>query len=742
MPCLVCVYFFALFYERAKMKRIKLKINILYVLIMLMLFSIPITAKAFSIQSYISSASERPYITGYSSVVNNVSNLYHFDNVAPNNSMYVIYRNAVIENEKKYDLVIYPFKGTSDAVICINPSDNIPILHSAGSGYGCYKLLVTEHMDSGIGNAVEWTGMIGFSDLDQTEYCILPEKIDMGIKTSHIGVNVSEEPMDFGYKYTGNTTSGPDEAYDYNCVYTRITIGKDGYICGHGHSNAGWGALLAFDSLKQYIESNPKTCDVTYIDVVGSQDGEELSRTTKTVDYLKDIRGFDVGSDISDNAYYNGYRLVYDTSAEASEDGICIYRIFERCVFDIPVKVIWQDKNNILSARTYEISLSLFNGNTCQNTYVIREPSGSKNDSGEWSCVFKNVPKYSTDTGEEIKYSIIEGTSSDHGFISGYIPSMRKEVKYNIIEYSGNNTMLVVKNKAENADMAETDYGVTISGNTTWNDENNKYLFRPKNVVVSVYDQNGRKAAEEILEGNDSSFHFTGLPYFDEDTFELYEYTVKENSIDNYEIKYDIKTIQRNETDKSGRKVVWKEYNAEIYNTFMPSDSDIPARFSENTMVLYADYFVNDGGNASEEDLDRIKVDRDGQVINVTLKQLKQHWKAENQDKGAYREEYAGYSGNNIKLCLKGSNKTILRNIPYGKYEICVDKGTNFEIKNMEEISSDNVLFLYEDGKYYVVFSYQHENMNEEVKINLLVNSLRRYNSKSSIFNFFAKILR
>lgn len=324
----------------------------------------PQKVSAFSIESYLTYPSQLPIAVGYSYGDShiNYSAVTYADGYST--SRYVIYRNAVKQNIKYYDLIIYPYASTSVAQTMVDQRliASIICAKSGYSGHGAYKLVVTEHVENGIGNAVNFEGMIGFSDLDYAEYVIVPNQINANDYLSHVGRNVSLSYTGYGYKYRGETESSTnEESYDYNAIFFKTKIPASGLTVYYGTDNGTVRACwLCFDPFKSYIEQTWPKYNVTYIDVVESVDGKVLGQYTRQEGLKDTVRGFNIGSDTSDNAYYKNYYLDSDTSAVVTGDGIRVYRIFKQCLQDIEGTIYWVDKDDKLGMRPKEVTIKLF----------------------------------------------------------------------------------------------------------------------------------------------------------------------------------------------------------------------------------------------------------------------------------------------------------------------------------------------------------------------------------------------
>ena len=475
---------------------------------------------------------------------------WFYENKSIDSSIYVVYSNAVIlNNGDKYDLVIYPFAITGNA--CIDLNSLIPALRVLPEGgYSGYKLVITEH--GNINNTIDMNVLFGFSDLDNTEYAILP----FNFSTIHCGESLSKEEYSnpSGIKYTGLTASNTeDEAYNKNCVFGELPITKDGTIVYYGYIGS-CRTLLAFDKIQEYISQKAYTiqfslnggngrvptsiikygdntstlvgnikneipiregytfkgwsavpqlnekrvaydigntgatqtssswtyedyCNytggnpsnrtltlyaqwevnqypVTYVDI--DENGNEIGRTTKLVDYDALVKGSDIGDDKTDNAYYPQYRYVSDTSEKVTTNGAVVYRVFEFCETEAKSNLQWNDNNNADGFRPDKYKLKLK-----QNGKIIDEIELLSDTT---NYTFPNLPKYD-ENGTPYQYTFDVDASErynirfdDNGnlIVEDYLPA--------------NFSVIIPKQIVLDGNTGKADYQITVNGVFYYND--------------------------------------------------------------------------------------------------------------------------------------------------------------------------------------------------------------------------------------------------------------------------------
>ncbi len=206
----------------------------LFSIIMLILF--PISVKA----------DDNPYNLNY--ITRKYDQMY-------NVSGYVKWSNAVYYNGEKYDLIITS-KGGKISSWGIQHT-------SAGTSY--HTLQVTKHVDgSAIGEPIEFSGVLGFGDLDTSEAIALPDDL---FEETHRGSWVRYNYQhsynnDVGSFYTSYRgvyiTNGSDvQDNNYTAVWGKVRIPKEG-IAFYYYTPESRGMYLGFDDMiNQYIQLNP-----------------------------------------------------------------------------------------------------------------------------------------------------------------------------------------------------------------------------------------------------------------------------------------------------------------------------------------------------------------------------------------------------------------------------------------------------------------------------------------------------
>ena len=196
--------------------------------------------------------------------------------------------------------------------------------------------------------------------------------------------------------------------------------------------------------------------DVTYIDVVDSINGTQLGKTTKKVNYNSTVRGSDIGSSTSDNAYYNGYYYSSDTNATVTTSGATIYRIFKLRTIDKTSNLTWNDNNNKNGFRPSKYTLKLL-----RNGALFKQVELT---SSQTSYTFSNLTKYDSN-GNAFKYTF-QVDASDRYKIT--LDSNGNTITENY--QNSTFSVTIPKTISLNGFTGKGNYNVKVSGTFYYND--------------------------------------------------------------------------------------------------------------------------------------------------------------------------------------------------------------------------------------------------------------------------------
>ena len=158
----------------------------------------------------------------------------------------------------------------------------------------------------------------------------------------------------------------------------------------------------------------------------------------------------------------------------------------------------WSDKDNQDGLRPEKITVNLKVGDKVISTQEVT----AKDD---WKYSFDKLPKF--EAGKAIEYTISEEK------VTGYDTAI-------------NGTDLTNTHTPE---LTE------VKGTKTWDDRDNQDGLRPDKIIVNLMDGEVKVASKEVTSESNWTYSFTDLPKFK--AGKAIDYTVTENSMDNYKAK-------------------------------------------------------------------------------------------------------------------------------------------------------------------------------------------------------------
>ena len=277
--------------------------------------------------------------------------------------------------------------------------------------------------------------------------------------------------------------------------------------------------------------------------------------------------GFEYGKDYPSNG---------DTYAEYTDDEDKEHRVdikvpdvdADKITIDVSGNKIWNDANDQDGIRPDSITIKLLANGKVIDTITVTAENG-------WSFTFEDLPKF--ENGVEIKYSVEEVA------VDGYTTT-----------YDGFNVT--------NTHIPET---TEVSGNKTWNDNNNQDGIRPEVITVNLVVNGKVIRTVNVTAENGWSFTFENLPKYDGGR-EI-KYSVEEVAVDGYTATYDGFNITNTHipetTEVSGNKT-WNDANNQ--------DGKRPASITINLLangkvVKTITVTESDGWKWSFKDLDKFE---------------------------------------------------------------------------------------------------------------------------------------
>ena len=229
--------------------------------------------------------------------------------------------------------------------------------------------------------------------------------------------------------------------------------------------------------------------------------------------------------------YNSGTEIVYTISEDTVADYTTVVDGYNIANTHTPEKIsisgskTWDDADNQDGKRPESIIVRLFADGT-----EVTSKEVTANDNWSWS--FTDLDKYNS--GTEIVYTISEDTVADYTtVVDGY-----------------------------NIANTHTPEKISISGSKTWDDADNQDGKRPESITVRLLADGRVVSHKKITEKDNWSWNFEDLPVYEKG--EKITYTIKEDSVENYETKLDgyniINTHKTETTSVSGTKT-WNDNN-------------------------------------------------------------------------------------------------------------------------------------------------------------------------------------
>ena len=229
--------------------------------------------------------------------------------------------------------------------------------------------------------------------------------------------------------------------------------------------------------------------------------------------------------------YNSGTEIVYTISEDTVADYTTVVDGYNITNTHTPEKIsisgskTWDDADNQDGKRPESITVRLFADGT-----EVTSKTVTANDNWSWS--FTGLDKYNS--GTEIVYTISEDTVADYTtVVDGY-----------------------------NITNTHTPEKTTITGSKTWDDNGDQDGKRPSSITVRLLADGRVVSHKKITEKDNWSWNFEDLPVYEKG--EKITYTIKEDSVENYETKLDgyniINTHKTETTSVSGTKT-WNDNN-------------------------------------------------------------------------------------------------------------------------------------------------------------------------------------
>ena len=195
------------------------------------------------------------------------------------------------------------------------------------------------------------------------------------------------------------------------------------------------------------------------------------------------------------------------------------------------VTKVWDDNNNQDGKRPESITVRLLANGEEIDSYTIT----SEND---WTYSFTELPRYQN--GEEIDYTITEDE------VAGYVITVGENV-----EVFDENETKVINNTITNTHEPEK---IKIEGQKTWEDFENEYNSRPKEITVYLYKKDELYKTIIVTSETDWKYVIDNLDKYADG--EEITYTIREETVEGYETTYNGYNITNT--------IIWNEGDGEL----------------------------------------------------------------------------------------------------------------------------------------------------------------------------------
>ena len=290
--------------------------------------------------------------------------------------------------------------------------------------------------------------------------------------------------------------------------------------------------------------------------------------------------------------YNSGTEIVYTISEDEVADYTTVVNGYDVTNTHTPEKTIisgsktWNDNNNQDGKRPSSITVRLLAGGKEVASKTVTSEDG-------WKWSFTDLDKYNS--GTEIVYTISEDTVADYTTV--------------VDGYNITNTHTLEK--------------ISISGSKTWDDASNQDGKRPSSITVRLLADGRVVSYKKITEKDNWSWNFKDLPVYEKG--EKITYTIKEDSVENYETKLDgyniINTHKTETTSVSGRKT-WNDNNNQDGVRPDSITVELLKTVNETTTSMGENYKQVLTGNKLDYSWSNLPVYEAGERITYTVKEV------------------------------------------------------------------------------------------------------------------------
>ena len=492
--------------------------------------------------------------------------------------------------------------------------------------------------------------------------------VDGNIKTVYTNEKTLN-PDELTYTWNNLAKYSDGKEITYTIDETKVPTGYTKNVDGYKITNTHTPEVIDLPVEKVWLDNNNQDgIRPTEITVNLLANGQKV----KTVKMTSDANGKWLHTFVNLPKYNDGKEITYTFSEEAVEGYEVSYKdnIIENThnpsEKSITVNKIWNDSNNNDGIRPEQIEVRLIgkvgNNEVYNNTTIIKEEEN-------WTYTFVNLPEYNN--GSIISYTLEETP------IEGYTTNIEESEK-----------AFVITNTHEKEQ-------VIISGEKTWDDNDNQDGKRPATITINLLANGEVVETKEVSADSNGNWAYT----FNNDKYqdkEEIKYTLEEVTVEGYttiieEGSYNITNYHKPETLTY---TINKEWLDDEDNDGIRPDSINVSLLANGKIIEKIVISKENNWTYTFENLPRYS---NGEIIEYTI--------IEDELKGYTPSiDYGEYDGDNNSITTDIKNNHEKEKLD----DIVINKIWN-DSSNEERPDSIEVI-IYANGEYYTTITLSSEN--------------------------------
>lgn len=492
--------------------------------------------------------------------------------------------------------------------------------------------------------------------------------VDGNIKTVYTNEKTLS-PDELTYTWNNLAKYSDGKEITYTIDETKVPAGYTKNVDGYKITNIHTPEVIDLPVEKVWLDGNNQDgIRPTEITVNLLADGEKIDTVTITAD----SEGKWLHTFTKLPKYNNGKEIKYTFSEEAVEGyevsykGNIIENTHNPSEKSITVNKVWNDSNNNDGIRPNQIEVKLIgkvgNNEVYSATAIIKEEEN-------WTYTFDKLPEYNN--GSIISYTLEET------LIEGYITNIEESEK-----------TFTITNTHEKEQ-------VIISGEKTWDDNDNQDGKRPTTITINLLANGVVVETKEVSADSDGNWTYTFTKDKYQDKEEI-KYTLEEVSVEGYttiieEGSYNITNYHKPETLTY---TINKEWLDDEDNDGIRPDSINVSLLANGEIIQKVVISKENDWTYTFENLPRYA---DGKVIEYTIIEDELKGYTPSIDYGEYDED-----NNSITTDIKNNHEKEKID------DIIIKKIWNDS--NSEERPDSIEVIIYASGEYYTTITLSSEN--------------------------------